>query len=111
MKPNRKRLLTEQRNRNNNTQARFEEETPQIQKSLREHNRGKKSDRQHEKTKTTNKREEQQHRGRNKATQTRSSTLPPPKESGALCGEAAHDTNEEQNRQTATERRGRALNE
>ena len=53
MKLIRKRLPTTYRNRNNNTQARSEEETPQIQKSLREHNKGKKNNKQHEKTKTT----------------------------------------------------------
>ena len=78
MKLNRKRLLTEQRTGNNDTQARSEEETPQIQKSLRKHNRGKENNKQHEKTQTTDTREEQQQRGRNKATLTRSSTLPPP---------------------------------
>ena len=110
MKLIRKRLPTEYRNRINNTQARSEEEAPQIQKSLGEHNRGKKSNKQHEKTKTTNTREEQQQRGRNKATHTRSSTLPPPKESEALCGEADHDTSEKQTTNNRGERR-RTLNE
>ena len=45
----RKRLLNEQEQTNRNTQARSEEEISQIQNSLREHNRGKENNRQHEK--------------------------------------------------------------
>ena len=86
-------LLTGQVKSNRNTQARSEEATPQIQSSLREHNRGKENNSNTRNTKT-NTREAQQQREPNKATHTRSFTLPPPKESEALCGEAAHETNE-----------------
>lgn len=103
-------LLIEQVKPNRNTQARSEEATPQIQSSLREHNRGKENNSNTRNTKT-NTREAQQQREPNKATHTRSFTLPPPKESEALCGEAAHETKRTQNRKTTTKRRGRALNE
>ena len=84
MKPKRK---------HRHTQARSGDETSQIQELLREHNRGKKNNRQHEKHENKQERDNNSE-NQNKATQARSFTLPPPKESEALCRETAHEATE-----------------
>ena len=82
-------------------------EPTQIPDSLREHNRRQENNKQHEQP------TKHEHEGgtttttrANKATHTRSSTLPTPQKSGALCGEADHDTNEKQNQTTTKEGEG-----
>ena len=80
--------------------------------SLRKHNRGKENNK-----KTREKRKAQHERGTTTARTKQGDphkklhSPPPPKESEALCGEAAHETNERHKQQPTTERRGRALNE
>ena len=86
------------------TQAESEEVPTQIQLSLREHNRGKGNNKQHEKTKGTNTKEEQQQRERKQSDPHKKLHSPPPRRRVKLYV-GRQPTTRAKNKQPTTERR------